>query len=76
VFFLHHAQIDRLWAHWQDVHGTDTFEPAHEAHHAMTPFPARVTPSDVADVRALGYRYDDQPPEAPGTRPAWSCSLR
>jgi tyrosinase len=70
VFFLHHANIDRLWAEWQRVHGVDSYEPASCGQQALElgcrgntrtdrmhpPFEA--TPADVADIGALGYRYD------------------
>ena len=65
VFFLHHAMIDRIWAEWQERHGTDTYEPrAGVAHNGndqvMEPLATdgvRVRPRDVADIRHLGYRY-------------------
>lgn len=69
VFFLHHANIDRLWAEWQDEHGVDTYEPvscdqqaledgcrANTGTDRMHP-PFEATPADVADIRTLGYRY-------------------
>lgn len=69
VFFLHHANIDRLWAEWQEVHGVDTYEPAScdgllklgcAANTSSDPMhpPFESTPDDVADVRGLGYRYE------------------
>jgi tyrosinase len=58
VFFLHHANVDRLWAQWQDVRGPSSFEPSSHGGPMHPPFTA--TPDDVADVRAIGYRYDTQ----------------
>lgn len=67
VFFLHHAQIDRLWALWQAHHGGLGYAPADEAtypHNAlrspMFPFDEygiKVTPADVLVTRRLGYVY-------------------
>jgi len=74
VFFLHHANIDRLWAEWQEAHGVDTYEPAScsgflklgcqgnaEKDRMHPPFEA--TPADVADVLVLGYRYESMAAE-------------
>ena len=62
VFFLHHANVDRLWAMWQARHPGETYEPksgqpANSADSPMTPF-GRVTPRDVESIATLGYRYD------------------
>ena len=57
VFFLHHANIDRLWAEWQDAHRVDSYEPASGRTDRMQP-PFEATPADVSDIGALGYRYD------------------
>jgi tyrosinase len=65
VFFLHHSQVDRLWANWQEQHGVDTYEPQSGDPHidenaVMMPFDhygINVTPAKVADIKKLGYRY-------------------
>jgi tyrosinase len=77
VFFLHHANIDRLWAEWQDAHGINSYQPrgcgqelpeygclGNAGSDRMHP-PFDATPNDVADVRALGYLYDTMSPDAP-----------
>lgn len=67
VFFLHHAQVDRLWALWQAHHSQVGYQPVAESadphnalHSPMFPFDQygiRVTPADVLDTRELGYAY-------------------
>ena len=65
VFWLNHANVDRLWAQWQERHGVDTYEPrAGVAHNSsddvIRPFDSYgvvVTPRDLADIDDLGYRY-------------------
>ncbi len=65
LFWLHHANVDRVWAEWQARHGTATYEPrgAGPAPHNLDdemPFLATsgVTPADVLDFRAIGVAYD------------------
>ena len=63
VFWLLHANIDRLWAEWQAIYGLEYMPtmggpPGHNLHDPMSPF--GVTPADVLDHLALGYRYDTQ----------------
>lgn len=60
IFFLHHANCDRLWAMWQAAHPGAL--PAAEASFALQPFPRPFsnvwqTGSDVESTDALGYRY-------------------
>jgi tyrosinase len=65
VFWLNHANVDRLWAQWQERHGVDTYEPRagvarNSSDDVIRPFDSygvAVTPRDVADIDALGYRY-------------------
>ncbi|MBA3432292.1 MAG: tyrosinase family protein [Actinobacteria bacterium] len=60
IFFLHHANVDRIWARWQSLHpGT---LPANEAAWELPPFNRPFTTqwqqgSDVESTEALGYRY-------------------
>lgn len=61
VFFLHHANVDRLWAVWQTAHSGKTYEPktgqaANNADSAMAPF-GDVDPRRVENISDLGYRY-------------------
>ena len=62
VFFLHHANIDRLWAIWQARHPGKTYEPksAQPGNSADSPMPpfGRVTPQGVENIATLGYQYE------------------
>jgi hypothetical protein len=75
VFFLHHANIDRLWAEWQDADAARAYLPTTEQANrpgvslnaTMPLFPSVVTPAQVLNYRTLGYQYDTSGP-APATR--------
>lgn len=62
VFFLLHANVDRLWAVWQARHPGRTYEPktGHDGNSAdspMVPF-GRITPQTVENIANLHYRYE------------------
>jgi hypothetical protein len=69
IFWLHHANIDRLWNHWIQQGGgradpidaawlNTTFTFYDEAGHAVY-----LTGAEIVDtVGQLNYRYDDDPP--------------
>jgi len=75
VFWLHHANVDRLWAIWQEQHPEvcpyiPTFggPVGHSLYELMIfnsdppfPWPVSSTPASVLDHRILGYRYDSEP---------------
>jgi tyrosinase len=64
IFWLLHANIDRLWAEWEDQYGL-LYAPdsgdtqGHGLNDPMYPF-GDVTPADVLDAHALGYVYDTE----------------
>lgn len=79
VFWLHHCNIDRLWARWQPLHPTSApYLPVAGApqgqnlHDNMifsaglpAPWPGASTPESVIDNLALGYTYDALPVHIP-----------
>jgi tyrosinase len=69
VFFLHHCNVDRLWARWQKRNPTQSYLPSsggpigHNIDDPMWPWASESdppTPRKVLDHQALGYTYDDQ----------------
>ncbi|MFD7132036.1 tyrosinase family protein [Streptomyces sp. NPDC059894] len=70
VFFLHHCNVDRLWARWQHSHPNAPYLPAsggpvgHNLHDDM----AHLVTTDATPARSLDYRrtlgfvYDTDPP--------------
>jgi tyrosinase len=70
VFFLHHANVDRLWARWQAAHATVPYAPAsggppgHNLNQPMRDLGAAgITPASALQHHAMGYMYDDESPE-------------
>ncbi|MFE9995151.1 tyrosinase family protein [Streptomyces avermitilis] len=74
VFWLHHANIDRLWAQWQYEHSDLTYMPQHGAPQgqnepdAMDPWFGNTTIASTLNHQALGYIYDTEWPAAQGDR--------
>ena len=72
MFFLHHAQVDRLWAAWQQDNlrkggetAVDYGNPGYPETHRGSLFVwPEIKASEMFDYRSLGYRYDKLP--APG----------
>jgi tyrosinase len=80
IFWLHHANIDRLWESWTRL-DDDNFNPVAPRwldgpaslgqRVFAVPMPDRdkdqwiYTPTDVTDLAALGYQYDDLTPGQP-----------
>lgn len=73
VFFMHHCMVDKLWADWQLLQQTKDPDlaasyaphcdgpPGHNLDDRMFPWDgddAPVTPRDMLDHHALGFRYD------------------
>lgn len=73
VFFMHHAQVDRIWCQWQEDHefafhhlplgGPGCFPangPAPVGNNACDTMPGFADrPVDYLNVKGLGYEYDD-----------------
>ncbi|SOD42556.1 tyrosinase family protein [Nitrosovibrio sp. Nv4] len=77
VFWLHHCNIDRLWAEWQRENPSQDYRPAsgtpnvvagHGLDDPMPPWDEEATPPtprSVLDHHALDYTYDNEEPETP-----------
>ena len=70
VFFLHHCNVDRIWALWQTcnpqvpyapTNDVATAPPGHRLNDQMFPWtnPGDRTIADLLEITALGYSYDD-----------------
>lgn len=77
VFFLHHCNVDRLWAIWQTMHPSSGYLPinggpsGHNLNDPMQPWGGATTPASVLNISSLGYSYDSMPPSTtpPGPTP-------
>ncbi len=60
IFWLVHAYFDLQWVRWQELYGFDYPEEGapdgQNLYDVMAPF--GITPADVLDHTALGYKYD------------------
>ena len=54
IFYLHHCNVDRIWAIWQTIHGVDSI-PSHMLDVVLQPF--KMTVKDVLDINSLNYDY-------------------
>ena len=77
IFWLHHANIDRLWEVWRQNPSTDVDPtdqnwingPASVGEHTFTlptvgGVPWTYTPGQMSDITSLNYSYDDVSPPA------------
>jgi tyrosinase len=56
LFWMHHAQVDRLWSMWQSVRGNSRKGPTLRGRDAiLDPWPERA--SDMQSIRRLDYSY-------------------
>lgn len=63
LFWLFHANLDRIWAEWEALHGLQygPIESMHGAGLFDKMFGLGTTPESVLDHHLLGYRYDTEP---------------
>jgi tyrosinase len=54
IFFIHHCNVDRIWAVWQTLHGVDSI-PSQMRNVILEPF--GMTVKDVLDINSLNYDY-------------------
>ncbi|WLD94365.1 tyrosinase family protein [Alkalihalobacillus sp. AL-G] len=64
VFFLHHANVDRIWTIWQIIHQNEPYLPitggptGHNLNDSLYPWSTTIL--DVINHRDLGYVYDTE----------------
>lgn len=73
IFFLHHCNVDRIWADWQTAHPGSDYEPqsggpvGHNVTDAMFPWNGVASPDTVlvGDAISLGDASYEAPPVSP-----------
>ena len=80
VFFLHHCNVDRLWAVWQAAHPGEAYHPqgvagdtgpvGHNLGDSMQPWGGAATVASTLDHHAMGYWYDSDPVDITLTTPS------
>ncbi|MEU9094998.1 tyrosinase family protein [Streptomyces sp. NPDC048428] len=74
LFWLHHANTDRLWAHWQSDHSDQTYLPQSGAllgqnePDPMDPWFGTTTIASTLERKGFEYIYDTEWPAAQGDR--------
>ena len=61
VFFLNHANVDRLWSHWHTLYGSSTYPESFIGPH-MLGFPA-VPVESTFEIQDSGLRYSSETPK-------------
>jgi Common central domain of tyrosinase len=67
VFFLHHCNVDRIWAEWQRANPglgyvpVNNGPPGHNLNDPMQFLSNPTSPAATLDHHALGYMYDSEP---------------
>jgi tyrosinase len=59
LFFVHHANVDRIWAHWQQLHGNSTYPESFRNGNMLF---WNIPPTTMFDLRAQGIRYSSMAP--------------
>jgi len=79
VFWMHHSNIDRLWASWNHNGGKNppstTWRDKEFTFAAADGKPAKKKNREVDDIAKLGYSYDRLEPAPPNFRPAAPAAL-